>query len=734
MRVRLPLLLLLGSTLLFLGIELATWAQQGELAAIVHQFTRLFAPLVSAPMLAGHYLIAPTVILFISTWLITRIFSPQPQTWSRRIVVALMLILIVRYLIWRTFTLNLDDVLSSTLSLGLFAAELLGLASSSIQLFLLFKVRDRRHQADQLALDVAAGHYQPSIDVLIPTYDEPAFILRRTVIGAQAMDYPNYQIHLLDDTRRPEIQALAAELGCAYITRPDNRHAKAGNLNHAIAQTQGELITCFDADFIPTRNFLQRTVGFFQDPEIALVQTPQSFYNPDPIARNLGLENILTPEEEVFYRQIQPMRDAAGSVVCAGTSFVLRRSAIEATGGFVTDSLSEDYFTAINLAAQGYRVVYLNEKLSAGLAAENIAAHAVQRLRWARGTLQAFFIKTNPLTIPGLTWIQRLGHFEGILHWFTTFSRAYFLLMPLAYAFWGIVPIKTNGAELLYFFIPFYLTQLTVFAWLNGRSRSAFLSDIYSLVLLFPLLVTVFQALLQPFSKGFQVTPKGTSSNQFIFNWHLAWPLILLFTLNAYSLWHTLGMCLYQANIQNVDAAITHVQGLDLGWIWSAYNLAMIGIALMILVDVPRPDPHEYFALRRVAKLTLNHQIYWGTTSMISELGCRIHLTQGEFPPISAQLPLPLRLEIPEANLDIDAIAIAQCGETQPPTIQLQFMPLALTQHRRLIELLFCRPGQWQHHNSPGEFKSLWLLLNVLFRPQILVRQRRRKAIAVGQV
>jgi cellulose synthase (UDP-forming) len=118
--------------------------------------------------------------------------------------------------------------------------------------------------------------------------------------------------------------------------RPDNRYAKAGNLNHAIAKTSGELIVVFDADFIPTKNFLIRTVGFFQHEKVALVQTPQTFYNIDPIARNLGLENVLTPEEEVFYRQIQPIRDGAGSVVCSGTSFVVRRSALEAIGGFVT--------------------------------------------------------------------------------------------------------------------------------------------------------------------------------------------------------------------------------------------------------------------------------------------------------------------------------------------------------------------------------------------------------------
>ena len=165
------------------------------------------------------------------------------------------------------------------------------------------------------------------------------------------MEYGPKTIYLLDDTPRPAIKALAAELGCEYITRPDNQHAKAGNLNHAIPKTQGELLALFDADFVPTTNFLTRTLGFFQDPQVALVQTPQSFYNPDPIARNLGLEDVLTPEEEVFYRQIQRVRDGAGAVVCAGTSFVLRRAALPAMGGFVTDAESDAFFAGILLAA-----------------------------------------------------------------------------------------------------------------------------------------------------------------------------------------------------------------------------------------------------------------------------------------------------------------------------------------------------------------------------------------------
>lgn len=744
-RPQIATLVLLAVVALSGAVVTAWFAGQGTINRIFSRINDLqnSPPLwLEVPMVAGEYLLFPTVVLFLIVLIVMRV-SPQPRAWSRFVVVGILLALTLRYLLWRSLsTLNVSTPMDGVFSIGLFLLELLMLTSSTIQLFLMLRVRDRRREADWLAMDVEEGRFMPAVDVLIPTFNEPEFILRRTVIGCQAMDYPHKQIFLLDDTHRPEIKALAEELGCEYLARPDNRFAKAGNLNHAIHYTKGDLITVFDADFVPTTNFLVRTLGFFQDPQVALVQTPQSFYNPDPIARNLGLENVLTPEEEVFYRQIQPIRDGAGSVICSGTSFVVRRSALEAMGGFVTDSLSEDYFTGIRLSAQGYRLIYLDEKLSAGLAAENIAAHAVQRLRWARGTLQAFFIKSNPLTIQGLNLIQRLAHLEGLLHWFTSISRVGFLLMPLAYSFLGVIPLRAKAAELLYFFLPYYLVQVAVFSWLNYRSRSALLSDIYSLVLCFPLALTVIQVMLNPFSRGFKVTPKGTASDRYSFNWNLAWPLLLLFGVTAVSLWVNFGMCMIKgAWMETVPPEVANqVKGIGLGWIWSSYNLVMIGIALLILLDVPRPSPYEWFDLRRTVRMRVTspdgqEQVFWGATTMISEIGVEVALTQAGFPPLVTDLPVPVHLEILEHHLSLLGQATQTGVAGGFPTVRIRFEHLNLMQQRQLVEVLFCRPGQWKDRHTPGEIQSLLLLFRILLRPRVLFdRNVDVSAVSVSQV
>ncbi|MCA1992213.1 MAG: glycosyltransferase [Coleofasciculus sp. S288] len=737
---RLATLFMLGIVVLAGGIVTAWFAGVGQIEQIFNQLQVIQdnPPMwIEVPMVMGEYLIAPTVVLFLVAIAITKV-SPQPRTWSRTLVVSILLALTGRYVLWRSLsTLNVSDPLNGFFSLGLFFLEMLMIASSTIQLFLMLRMKNRSREADQLSVQISEGSFQPSVDIFIPTYDEPAFILRRTIIGCQAIDYPNKKIYLLDDTRRPEMEALAAELRCEYLTRPDNRYAKAGNLKHAIAKTNSDFIVVFDADFVPTKNFLIRTVGFFQDETVALVQTPQSFYNTDPIARNLGLEDVLTPEEEVFYRQIQPIRDGAGSVICSGTSFVVRRTALDTVGGFVTDSLSEDYFTGIRLSAKGYRLVYLDEKLSAGLAAENIAAHAVQRLRWARGTLQAFFIQANPLTIPGLRPLQRLAHLEGLLHWFTSLSTVGFLLMPLAYSFLGVIPLRATAAEVMYFFLPYYLVQLTVFAWLNYRSRSALLANIYTLVLAFPLALTVIQVMLNPFSKGFKVTPKGTRSDRFYFNWGLAWPLILLFIFTALSLWWNLGLCMMKgAWAATVPVTVAQkIKGIGLGWIWSGYNLLMIGVALLILLDVPKPDVYEWFSLRRLVRLDVAGQTFWGVTTRISETGADINLTQAGLPVLASGDRLPVTIEILEEEITV-AGQITDTGMSNEfPCVRVIFEPLSLSQERCLVEMLFCRPGQWKRKDTPGELRSLCLLLKILLKPRILFnRNPKVSAISVSQV
>jgi cellulose synthase (UDP-forming) len=272
--------------------------------------------------------------------------------------------------------------------------------------------------------------------------------------------------------------------------------------------------------------------------------------------------------------------------------------------------------------------------------------------------------------------------------------------------------------------------QITTFSWLNGRSRSAVLSDVYSLVLAFPLALTVVKVMLNPFGKGFKVTPKGGVSDRFSFNWQLAFPLIAVFVATAISLWLNLGTYLVMG-IWRPEMSLTlveQVKGIGLGWFWSAYNLLMLSIALLTLIDVPRFSPYEWYDLRRTVCLKFDaiEQPFWGFTTAISETGVEVSLTQN-LPNIHNKF---VQIELLEDGLVIQGqIRQIDCSSA---IVQILFEPLKLAQQRQLIKLLYCRPGQWKSRCSPGELRSLWLLVKILLKPRFLDRQTATRPIAVA--
>ncbi|MEO1669475.1 MAG: glycosyltransferase [Cyanobacteria bacterium J06631_2] len=656
---------------------------------------------------SNYYLLLPTLILFLAAQVIMKL-SPQPQVWSQRLVGTILLVLFVRYFFWRSLTtLNFSNPFDGVFSVSLFAMESLAMIGSAFQMLLLFTAKNRARQAEHCSLAVKERRYNPTVDILIPTYNEPDFIVKRTIMGCQAINYDRKQVYVLDDTKRQSIKQLAQELGCHYLTRPDNSHAKAGNLNNALRQTHGELVVIFDADFVPTTNFLERTVGFFRNEKMALVQTPQSFYNSDPIARNLGLERVLTSEEEVFYRYLQPIKDGAGSVVCAGTSFVVRREALRDIGYFATDSVSEDYFTGIRLSARGYELAYLDEKLSAGLAAESIGAHIDQRLRWVRGTLQAFFIKSNPLTISGLSLWQRLGHLEGLVHWFTCLPRVFFLFVPIVCVFGQLNPVLTTLPEIAYVFLPYYVVLLTMFSWLNKRSRSILLSDVYSIIQAIPVSITVIKVLFSPFSKGFKVTPKGLARDKFNYNWSLALPMTILLAATIFGF----GMSLISFRSS----------GFNLGLCWGAYNLITISVAMMTLLDLPKLSFFEWYDHKKEINLYGDRQVHQGMTSKISEEGVEILLDQ------EVNLPTNLMVELIPEVLILSARVTRSYVENDSLRAIVKFQDVSIEQHRELVEMLYCRPGQWERRDTPNELQSLLILLKLLLRPLMFLNSKRIK-------
>ncbi|MDP6387514.1 MAG: glycosyltransferase, partial [Planctomycetota bacterium] len=351
----------------------------------------------------------------------------------RQALMAICALVTLIYLSYRgLYTLNHESVYASIASWMLYSAELWG----GMSLFLFFlQVWDTQDPQEQPPLE------DVTVDVFVPTYNEDVAILRGTLQACLAMDYP-HRTFLLDDGRREEMRQLCEELGVHYIARDNNLHAKAGNLNNALDQTDGEFLAILDADHVPEPHFLSRMIGYFRDPELGIVQSPHAFSNFDTFQGRVNYEKgRFWDEGELFYKVIQPGRTATNSVIFAGSAALFRREALKDVGYIATETITEDMHTGMRLSAAGWRTVYVSERLIAGQGAADVTTFHSQRMRWAEGNLSILKFD-NPLTMRGLDLKQRLTYFASIWHWAGGVPRLVLYVTPVMMLLSGVSPVR----------------------------------------------------------------------------------------------------------------------------------------------------------------------------------------------------------------------------------------------------------------------------------------------------
>ncbi len=576
----------------------------------------------------------------------------------------------------------------------------------------------------------------PSVDVLIPTYNEPLAVVRATVLGALAMDYPanKKKVFVLDDGRREEFRQFAASVGAVYVTREGNAHAKAGNINHALARTSAEYVASFDCDHVPTRSFLQATLGWFvRDPRLGLVQTPHHFYSPDPIERNLGQFRRIPNESELFHRLIQDGNDLWNATMFCGSCAVMRRKALDEIGGVAVETVTEDAHTSLRIQRRGWNSALINMPLAAGLATESLGAHIGQRIRWARGMVQILRIE-NPLFGPGLSIAQRLCYFNEALHFLFAVPRLIFLTVPLTYLLLGMVNIYGYSLAVLAYALPHIVLSKMANARIQGRYRFSFWSEVYETVLAPYILVPTLLALVNPRLGRFNVTSKGGVINHSYFDFRMALPLLILLALNIAGLFMA-------GRRWAVDPA--HHDSLIMNIAWTTYNIVILSVAASIArerrqrrsevrVDVPVP----------VTLVTADGRRFAGAASQLSRGGVAVHF------------------ESP-AGISADAAVVAildhgsrceiagRVAQTSGVMLRLAFDPLDLSQEAYLLGLIYSRPDAWlSWHGSRPTDRPLFCLLQIaglgirglaliplaILAPLLTVRRRRKRVPAIATV
>ncbi|NDJ16570.1 glycosyltransferase family 2 protein [Myxacorys almedinensis] len=608
--------------------RLLTRSGKLQLMLLMAVLLLLSVPLIITPLEIWQQGIV-AVALVVLGWSVATIERKQTESrtseYLHLFMVWLSLITTFRYLYYRThYTLNLTSGwLDATFSVLLYGAELYAILTLALAFFQTLKLKERK------PIDLANIPEDQwfNVDIYIPTYSEDVEIVRKTALGAIAIDYPceRKHVYILDDgraekfrDRRQALRQMCEELGCILLTRDTNDHAKAGNINTALRRTGGDLILILDCDHIPVRHFLKDTVGFFYNSKVSLVQTPHWFYNPDPFERNLKTGGKIPVGNELFYKVLQKGNDFWNAAFFCGSAAVVRKSHLLEVGGIAVETVTEDCHTSLRLHSLGYESVYYDKIMVAGLAPEKFSAYVGQQVRWARGMAQILRIE-NPLFNPKLklSIAQRICYFSATSHFFYGFPRLMYALAPALFLVFGINPIRGLGLETLAYALPHFFIS-TYANYITYKSvRFSFWNEIYEFAMSFHAGVVTTLALLNPKLGSFNVTDKGLSVTKRSFDWASARGLAIVGAIVAASI---VAVPIWLVvNPEATEAVLVNM-------FWSFFNLILIVSALIVAFEQPQLRRSHRLDRRLNAVIYSEGRSLHGKTVNISETGCQMIL------------------------------------------------------------------------------------------------------------
>jgi cellulose synthase (UDP-forming) len=509
-------------------------------------------------------------------------------------------------------------------------------------------------------------------------------VVRYTALGALNIDWPADKLHvyILDDGRRKEFEQFAFEAGLGYKIRSDNKHAKAGNINTALKSMTSPYVAIFDCDHVPTRSFLQMTMGWFlRDPKLAMLQTPHHFYSPDPFERNLGQFRVIPNEGELFYGIVQDGNDFWNATFFCGSCAVLRRTALDEIGGIAVETVTEDAHTSLRMQMNGWGTAYINIPQAAGLATERLSAHVGQRIRWARGMIQ--ILRTdNPLFAPGLKFAQRLCYFNAMCHFLYAVPRLIFLSAPLIYLILSHTNVPGYWAAILAYALPHLTLSNVTNSRIQGEHRHSFWNEIYETVLSPYILLPTMMALINPKLGKFNVTAKGGVVKRTFFDTKIAQPFLVLLVFNIAGLL----VAIPRFFIWDRDRPGTVIMNV----IWCIFNIVILGVCTAVA--------REMRQLRTTVRINMvtpvmarmpDGRLVSGETIDMSSGGTSIRFSEAVdvIPETLVHLAFPL----PSVAADLPATAVSSEGSV----LRVRFDDLTIAEQEVLTMVLYSRADSW---------------------------------------
>ncbi len=289
---------------------------------------------------------------------------------------------------------------------------------------------------------------------------EPVSMYEKTLEALSNVTYP-HTTYLLDSTQDPDFKVVAEKYGAVYLDLANLPGAKAGKVNKALSMTTEEFILILDPDHIAFPNFLDQTLGFFEDEKVGFVQVSQGYYNQYRSFTAAGAAE----QTYSFYGPTQMGLHGFGAPVAIGANCTFRRKAFESIGGHA-EALAEDLVTSMRIHAAGWKSVYNPVIVNRGLVPEDFGSFAKQQLKWARGVFEVLFVD-YPQLFKKFTFWQKFSYGAISFYYFTGLMTLFFILIPPMYFMTGIIPANMNFAEFLTKGTPIAIIALAIYLYVQ---------------------------------------------------------------------------------------------------------------------------------------------------------------------------------------------------------------------------------------------------------------------------
>lgn len=645
------------------------------------------APPPSADLGAIGSSLLPAAVTLLLALLLRRL--PR-RGWSAVLALLVLLAVSLRYLHWRLQTLDQG----TSLALWSGALMLLIEAVYLLQLGLwllpspLFDPGRRRRQADQLQADQLRGQpaeEPPSVEFWVRVDDQEERLVRRALIACRHVDHPSIAVAVLDAVGRDEVRRIAASLDMRYVALPaECRHGQSFSplLAAALPGCEADLVALFDCRFMPFATFLRRTLGFFADPRVVMVQTPLTHFRSEFYNRNLGADQVMPGERDLFFHYGQVVLDRFNSVQACGGSSVIRRRSLEQMLADPAACTRESTAVAA-LQRRGDQVVYLDEILSIGEAPHSFAAFLDQQLDQRRDQLAIIRAGgTLPQAHPFSPWplLHQLGRSLAQL---VPLLRIAFLLLPLFALLMGFPLIRASFSDYLIYGVPMLVLLHAIPGWLTDHHHSRFWGEVLEALTAVPSVGVLLggRRRLQDRPRGVPAAQEPTVILQSI-NLNMAWPFLLILV----ELMTVLFLRYVLPLLPGFESLLSPgYQGETLSLLWNLHNGWVMILCLICAIDQPVRRQGDRIPIRRSGRIELAGFIGGGVTVDLSETGAAFQLNPDVQPPEGEQGLLRLddtQLQLPVRVVRRDLI-------DRSLRLALRYEPLDPASTAALLRLLY---------------------------------------------